>query len=90
MMNIILGYLLAVNIASFLLYGIDKYKAKKGKWRVSEATLLMMSVIGGSIGAWAGMRLWHHKTMHKKFKYGIPIIIILQVALAVYLLTNID
>ena len=90
MMNIILGYLLAVNIASFLLYGIDKYKAKKGKWRVSEATLLMMAVIGGSIGAWAGMRLWHHKTMHKKFKYGIPIIIIFQVALAVYLLTNID
>lgn len=89
-MNIILGYLLAVNIATFFLYGIDKYKAKKGKWRISEATLLLMAVIGGSIGAWTGMRLWHHKTMHKKFKYGIPIIIILQVALAVYLLTNID
>ena len=89
-MNIILGYLLAINIATFFLYGIDKYKARKGKWRISEATLLMMAVIGGSIGAWAGMRLWHHKTKHKKFKYGIPIIIILQVALAVYLLTNID
>ncbi len=89
-MNIILGYLLAVNIATFFLYGIDKYKAKKGRWRISEATLLMMAVIGGCIGAWAGMRLWHHKTMHKKFKYGIPIIIIIQVALAVYLLTNID
>lgn len=89
-MNIILGYLLAVNIATFFLYGIDKYQAKKGKWRISEATLLLMAVIGGSIGAWTGMRLWHHKTMHKKFKYGIPIIIILQVALAVYLLTNID
>ena len=89
-MNIILGYLLAVNIVTFFLYGIDKYKAKKGKWRISEATLLLMAVIGGSIGAWAGMRLWHHKTMHKKFKYGIPRIIILQVALAVYLLTNID
>ena len=88
MMNIILGYLLAVNIASFLLYGIDKYKAKKGKWRVSEATLLMMAVIGGSIGAWAGMRLWHHKTMHKKFKYGIPVIIIMQIALVTYLHTN--
>ena len=88
MMNIILYYLLAVNIATFFLYGIDKYKAKKGRWRISEATLLMMAVIGGSIGAWAGMRLWHHKTMHKKFKYGIPIRIILQVALAVYLLTN--
>ena len=89
-MNIILGYLLAINIATFFLYGIDKYKAKKGRWRISEATLLLMAVIGGSIGAWAGMRLWHHKTMHKKFKYGIPIIIILQVALAFYLLTNID
>ena len=89
-MNIILYYLLAVNIATFFLYGIDKYKAKKGRWRISEATLLMMAVIGGSIGAWSGMRLWHHKTMHKKFKYGIPIIIILQVTIAVYLQTNID
>ena len=89
-MNIILGYFLAVNITSFLLYGIDKFKARKNLWRISEATLLTMAAIGGSIGAWAGMRLWHHKTMHKKFKYGIPLIIILQVALAVYLLTNID
>ena len=89
-MEEIICYLLAVNITSFLLYGIDKYKAKKGRWRISEATLLLMAVIGGSIGAWAGMRLWHHKTMHKKFKYGIPIIIILQVVLAVYLQTNID
>ena len=89
-MNTILYYLLAVNITSFILYGIDKYKAKNGRWRISEATLLLMAVIGGSIGAWAGMRLWHHKTMHKKFKYGIPVIIIIQVALAVYLLTNID
>ena len=80
-------YLFAINIASFFLYGIDKYKAKKNKWRISEATLLMIAVIGGSIGAWAGMRLWHHKTMHKKFKYGIPVIIILQVVLAVYLHT---
>ena len=87
-MNIILYYLLAVNSTTFLLYGIDKYKAKKGKWRVSEATLLMMAVIGGSIGAWAGMRLWHHKTMHKKFKYGIPIIIIMQIAVCIYLHTN--
>ena len=83
-------YLLAINIATFFLYGIDKYKAKKGKRRISEATLLTMAAIGGSIGAWVGMRIWHHKTMHKKFKYGIPVIIIFQVALAVYLLTNID
>lgn len=80
-----LYYLLAVNSLTFLLYGIDKYKAKKGRWRISEATLLTMAAIGGSIGAWAGMRTWHHKTMHKKFKYGIPVIIIMQIALVVYL-----
>ena len=88
MMNIILYYLLAVNIATFLLYGIDKYKAKKSKWRISEVTLLTMAAIGGSIGAWAAMRLWHHKTMHKKFKYGIPVIIIMQIALVAYLHKN--
>ena len=82
-----LYYLLAVNSLTFLLYGIDKYKAKKGRWRISEATLLTMAAIGGSIGAWAGMRTWHHKTMHKKFKYGIPVIIIMQIALVVYLHT---
>ena len=86
-MNIILGYLLAVNIATFFLYGIDKYKAKRGLWRISEATLLTMAAIGGSIGACAGMRLWHHKTMHKKFKYGIPLISIMQIALVAYLHT---
>ena len=89
-MEEIICFLLAINIATFLLYGIDKYKAKKNKWRISEATLLTMAAIGGSIGAWAGMRLWHHKTMHKKFKYGIPLIIIMQIALAVYLLTNFE
>ena len=80
-------YLFAINIVSFFLYGIDKYKAKKNKWRISEATLLMIAVIGGSIGAWVGMRLWHHKTMHKKFKSGIHLIIILQIALLAYLHT---
>ena len=89
-MEEIICFLLAINIATFLLYGIDKYKAKKNQWRISEATLLTMAAIGGSIGAWVGMRIWHHKTMHKKFKYGIPVIIIFQVALAVYLLTNIE
>ena len=80
-------YLFAINIVSFFLYGIDKYKAKKNKWRISEATLLMIAIIGGSIGDWVGMRLWHHKTMHKKFKYGIPVIMIMQVCLVVYLHT---
>ena len=88
MIKYCLYYLIFINIITFMMYGIDKLKAKKGKWRISEATLLMMAIVGGSIGAWAGMQIWHHKTMHKKFQYGIPAIIIMQIALVVYLYTN--
>lgn len=77
--------LLILNVITFILYGIDKYKAKREKWRISEATLLTMAAIGGSIGAWAGIKLWHHKTLHKKFTIGVPLVFILQVALVVYL-----
>lgn len=80
-----LYYLLAINIIAFIIYGFDKYKAKKHKWRIPETSLLLTAVIGGSIGAWIGMRLWHHKTMHKKFKYGIPFILTLQLILLIYL-----
>ena len=80
----ILYYLIGVNVLAFLVYGIDKWRAKKGKWRISEATLLLLAVIGGSLGAWLGMKVWHHKTMHKKFKYGIPAIIIIQIILIGY------
>ena len=76
-----LYYLIAINIVTFIVYGIDKVKAMKGKWRISEATLLLLAVIGGSIGAWLGMKTWHHKTMHKKFKYGLPLILLAQIAL---------
>lgn len=65
-------YLLAINVATLITFGIDKLKAKRAKWRIPEATLLMMAAVGGSVGAWAGMKLWHHKTRHKKFRYGIP------------------
>ena len=78
-------YLIAINAVTFIMYGIDKYKAKKAKWRISEATLLLLAVLGGSIGAWMGMKVWHHKTMHKKFKYGIPAILLIQIALMAYL-----
>lgn len=79
-------YVLILNFVTMLVYGIDKFKAKKGKWRIPESTLLLLPVLGGSIGAWLGMRVWRHKTQHKKFKYGIPVIFILQVALCFYLL----
>lgn len=81
-------YLLAINAVTFIVYGIDKYKAKKTKWRIPEATLLLLAVLGGSVGAWVGMKVWHHKTMHKKFKYGIPTILLIQIALMVYLHMN--
>ena len=69
--NALLYYLIVINVVTFLVYGIDKWKAKQGSWRISEATLLMLAVIGGSIGALLGMKVWHHKTKHKKFKYII-------------------
>ena len=81
-------YLLTINAVTFIVYGIDKYKAKKAKWRISEATLLLLAVLGGSVGAWVGMKVWHHKTMHKKFKYGIPAILLIQIALMAYLHMN--
>ena len=79
--KLIIIYLIAINVVTFFLYGIDKWKAKRSKWRIPEATLLGLAVIGGSIGAWIGMKVWHHKTMHKKFKYGLPLILLAQIAL---------
>ena len=87
-MSCLAYYLLAINAVAFIIYGIDKYKAQKAKWRISEATLLLLAILGGSIGAWMGMNVWHHKTMHKKFKYGIPAILLIQIALMVYLHMN--
>ena len=84
--HIALIYLAVINVVAFFMYGIDKWKAKRSKWRVPEATLLLMAVLGGSLGAWLGMKVWHHKTLHKKFRYGVPIIIIVQIALIGYFL----
>ena len=81
LMYIVLLYLVAVNLVTFIIYGIDKFKSKRAKWRVPEATLLGLAAVGGSIGAWLGMKLWHHKTLHKKFRYGIPLILIAQIAI---------
>lgn len=80
-----LYYLLAVNVVAFILFGVDKYNARKGNRRIREVTLLAMAALGGSIGAWVGMRIWHHKTKHRKFRYGIPFIILLQITLINFL-----
>lgn len=86
MMESLLYYFVCVNVLTFFVYGIDKWQARQGKWRISEATLLLFAVIGGSIGAWLGMRVWRHKTMHKKFKYGIPAILMIHIIIIGYLL----
>ena len=86
--SILLNYLAVINVVTFFIYGIDKWKAKRAKWRIPESTLLGMAALGGSIGAWLGMNTWHHKTLHKKFKYGIPLILFAQIALLIWLISK--
>ena len=88
MIQILICYLVMINVVAFITYGIDKLKARRNKWRIPESTLLLLAMIGGSAGAWLGLKVWHHKTLHKKFKYGIPLIFIVQVAFCIYLLSN--
>ena len=87
-LHVVLIYLAVINVVTFFMYGIDKWKAKKSKWRIRETALLGLAVLGGSIGAWLGMKVWHHKTQHKKFRYGVPAIIIIQLALIVYFIIS--
>ena len=86
LLHIVLIYLVTINVVTFFIYGFDKWKAKKSKMRIREIALLGLAILGGSIGAWLGMKAWHHKTLHKKFKYGVPTIIIIQLAIIVYYL----
>lgn len=83
-MNALICYIVVINLVSFMMFGIDKYKARRGQWRISEATLLAVAAIGGSIGAWMGMKVWHHKTLHSKFRYGVPIMLLAHIALMAY------
>ena len=83
--TIIVFYLVILNVLTFLLYGIDKWKAKRSRWRIPESALLGMAAVGGSVGAWLGMRIWHHKTQHKKFRYAVPAILVAQIVLLVWI-----
>ena len=78
----LLFYLVAINIIAFFLYGIDKWKARHDKWRVTEARLITISLLGSSLGAYLGMKTWRHKTQHPKFRYGLPLILFLHLAIA--------
>ncbi len=86
MLKYLLGYLLLVNIVTFILYGSDKRKAEKNKWRTPESVLVIVAWIGGAVGALAGMLVFHHKTRKWKFRILIPAALIVWIA-AIYLLT---
>ena len=80
-------YLLGVNLLTFIAYGIDKHKAvrnghrTKQSRRIPEASLLLLALLGGSPAALLAMRVFHHKTLHKKFRYGVPAILLLQIVI---------
>lgn len=78
---ILYWYLLIINVFAFVSYGLDKHKSKRKARRISERWLLLLALIGGSVGAWLGMLVWRHKTKHAKFRFGVPILLLLQVAL---------
>lgn len=80
----LLIYFAAVNIVTFFLFAIDKWKAKRKKWRIREAVLLGFSAIGGCVGGLSAMYMFRHKTQTAVFKFGMPVILVLQIALAVY------
>ena len=89
MRMMLIYYLLAVNVLTFIVYGVDKWKAQRGRWRVPEATLMGLAALGGSVGAWLAMQLFRHKTQKKKFRYGVPVLFVLQVAAVVLFLNMI-
>ena len=84
----LLKYLIIINIINFILFGIDKRKAKKNKWRIPESTLLGLSFLGGALGALIGMRFFRHKTKKKKFTIGMPILLLINIATIIYGLFN--
>jgi uncharacterized membrane protein YsdA (DUF1294 family) len=87
LIHILIIYLVVINIVTFITYGIDKRKAIKKLWRIPEATLILLAAIGGSIGALLGMLFFHHKTKHRKFTIGVPVILALQLIICLYFLS---
>ena len=78
-------YLLAVNLCAFVLMGVDKRRARRGAWRVSEKSLFLPALLGGAFGGVLGMGLFHHKTRHWYFRFGFPLLLLLQLVLEIWL-----
>lgn len=87
-MNLLLGSVILINGIAFCTYGIDKKKAMNYEWRIPETTLFLLAIIGGSVGAWAAMYVFRHKTKHKSFVLGIPIILALQIFVALLIMDS--
>ena len=85
-MNLLFVYLLAVNVAAFLMMGADKKRAIQQRRRIPEKTLLLTALVGGSLGAYMGMQSFRHKTKHLKFSIGLPAMVVLHLALGAWLL----
>ena len=85
---VVLAYLAVMTIVGLIIMKADKTKAEKKKWRIKEATLFLVSAIGGSLGTWAGMYLFRHKTKHWYFVVGMPLILIAHIALLVFLFSK--
>lgn len=83
-MDYLICYVILINIITFLIYVIDKKKAEKDKWRIRERTLMILAVIGGSIGALLAMHAARHKTKKNRFRIGIPVILIIQASLLIW------
>ncbi|WP_188453449.1 DUF1294 domain-containing protein [Virgibacillus oceani] len=83
--TIILAYIIGINIGGFILMGLDKQRAKKRAWRISEKTLWITAILGGGIGSFLGMQVFRHKTKHALFRIGMPILIIVQLVLWIYI-----
>lgn len=84
-MRIIIWYYIAINAAAFLMYGADKFFAKKGMWRIPEKTLLLSAALGGAFGAFFGMEIFRHKTKHKKFTVSVPVLMALHIGVLVFI-----
>lgn len=82
---VILGYLILINLAGFILMGADKRRAKRDQWRIRERTFFFMALLGGSLGTILGMKGFHHKTRHWYFRFGLPAILAAQGALTLFL-----
>lgn len=82
----LIWYLAAMNLLAFILMGVDKAKARRGAWRIPEKVLFLSALVGGSVGALLGMYAFRHKTKHLSFVIGIPVILLLQLAAAVWLM----